>query len=42
MYGLYANCMGTSHVGHFPAGGLRKYGAVRYSILLALLVSYIF
>jgi len=42
MYGLDANCMGTSYVGHFPAGGVRKYGAVRSSVLLALLISYIF
>ena len=40
--GLHANCMGTSHVGHFPAGGVRKCGAVRSSVLLSLLVSHIF
>lgn len=40
--GLHADCMGTSHVGHFPAGGVRKYGAVRSSVILALLILHIF
>jgi len=39
--GLCADCMGTSHVGHFPVGGVRKYGAVRYIVVLALLISHI-
>jgi hypothetical protein len=34
--------MGTSNVGNFPAGGVRKYGAVSSNVLLALSVSLMF